>query len=65
MNSSTSKNKTSKQENSTWTKTRLNETKTKLKREDRLVLKITFKILYNKPFTHNIGLNKTSTKRQS
>ena len=32
MNSSTSKNKRSKQENSTWTKTRLNETRTKLKR---------------------------------
>ena len=48
MNSNTSKNKRSKQENSTWTKTRLNETKTKLKRQDRSVLrKITFKILHN------------------
>ena len=32
INSSTSTNKRSKQENSTWTKTRLNETKPKLKR---------------------------------
>ena len=32
MNSSTSKNKRSKHGNSTWTKTRLDETKTKLKR---------------------------------
>ena len=49
MNSSTSKNKRSKQENSTWTKTRLNETKTKLKRQGKSVLKITFKILHNIP----------------
>ena len=50
MNSSTSKNKRSKQQNSTWTKTRLNETKTELKRQGKSVLKITFKILHNKSY---------------
>ena len=30
-----------------WTKARVNETKTKLKRQDRSVLKTTFKILLN------------------
>ena len=46
MNSSTSKNKRSKEENSTWTKQDLMKQKLNLK--DKIdVFKITFKILHN------------------